>query len=134
MATPVALAKRREDAAGRIAASLLTLDERFGLTVDQDALRGRGRDADQARTRQLETFADTLEQVVMLTTPEDVPETATPLVIDGVKPEHLEALAAAGITSLDDLRDASDEMILAVKGIGPATLERIRAHFAELDA
>lgn len=130
MASPQALAITREAAAGRIDAALLTLAERFDLSVDAAAISGRGKDPDIARTRQMEAFADVLEQVVMLTTPADVPETATPLVIDGVEQRHIEALAAAGITTLEHMRNASDEDLQAVKGIGPATIQRIRSHLA----
>jgi hypothetical protein len=40
-------------------------------------------------------------------------------------------LRYAGIASFDDLEDASDEELLAIKGIGPAKLKRLREFQAE---
>ena len=37
-----------------------------------------------------------------------------------------EALAAAGYTSVEEVRDADDETLLAVEGIGKATLAKVR--------
>jgi hypothetical protein len=42
-------------------------------------------------------------------------------------PEQRESLAAAGVESLADVRDASDEDLLACRGVGDGTLRRLRA-------
>ncbi|OIO39434.1 MAG: transcription termination factor NusA [Candidatus Omnitrophica bacterium CG1_02_49_16] len=47
--------------------------------------------------------------------------------IDGVGPKTAEALVAAGFKTLDDLKNASDETLLAIKGIGKKALEKIRS-------
>lgn len=133
MATTGAIAIRRANATSRLQASLDVLGERFNLSVPPEVLRPPMRDIELGRAIQLDAFAIVLEQVVMATAPGEVEATATPLVIDGVKPEHLDALAAAGITDLDGLRSASDDELLAVKGIGPATVERIRNHLADVE-
>lgn len=44
-----------------------------------------------------------------------------------VKVNSVKALYAAGYRSLDDLRKAEDRGLLKIKGIGPATVRRIRA-------
>lgn len=129
MATRVALAMRREAALGRIEAALAALAARHGVTFDTALLRPSGRhDADMAHTLQLEGMATLTEQIVATTEPAALPETATPLVIDGVEPKHIAALAGQGITTLEQLRAADDDTLLSIPGIGPRALERIRAH------
>ena len=46
--------------------------------------------------------------------------------IEGIGPKTAEALAAAGFKTLDDLRNATEEALLEVKGIGKKTAEKIR--------
>jgi hypothetical protein len=40
-------------------------------------------------------------------------------------------LSAAGFTSVEHVRRASDEELLAVEGVGPATLKRLRADLGQ---
>lgn len=134
MATPRALAIRREAAAGRIDTALLGLANHHAVLIDDDALHGVGRDADLAHTRQLEAFADILEQLISATAFDATPPTVTPLVIDGVEYKHIEALAAHGLTTLEQIRAADDHTLLSVHGIGPATLDRIRDWIGAHDA
>ena len=51
----------------------------------------------------------------------------------GVGKEVAAAMVAAGIASISDVRDATDERLLAIPGIGPRTLERIRAQIATME-
>ena len=46
--------------------------------------------------------------------------------IEGIGPKTAEALTLAGYKTLDDLKNATDEQLLAVKGIGKKALEKIR--------
>lgn len=46
--------------------------------------------------------------------------------IEGIGPKMAEALAEAGFKTLEDLKNATDEQLLAVKGIGKKALEKIR--------
>ena len=46
----------------------------------------------------------------------------------GVNVRIARSLYAAGVRSLDDLRRASDAELLAIRGVGPATVRRLRAH------
>lgn len=45
--------------------------------------------------------------------------------VEGIGPKTAEAMAAAGFKTLEDLKKASREELLAVKGIGEKTLEKI---------
>ena len=51
--------------------------------------------------------------------------------IAGVGPSRAVALVDAGIESVEDVRDAADDELLAVDGIGAATVETIRADLCE---
>ena len=44
-------------------------------------------------------------------------------------PELASALIEAGLTNPRKIRDATDEDLEAIKGIGPATKNRVRAKF-----
>lgn len=48
--------------------------------------------------------------------------------LPGVGPAMAEALWEAGFTSLDAVRNADPEALTGVKGIGPATAEKVLAH------
>ena len=43
-----------------------------------------------------------------------------------IEPRIAEALFAAGFTGTTKVRDASDQELLAVSGVGPAMLEKLR--------
>lgn len=47
--------------------------------------------------------------------------------IDGIGPEVAQRLREADITTLDELREADDDTLLAVDGIGKASLKKIRS-------
>lgn len=49
--------------------------------------------------------------------------------INGIGSEIAIALENAGFNSIEELRDADDERLLAVAGIGRALLKKIREHF-----
>jgi hypothetical protein len=52
----------------------------------------------------------------------------TPLeAITAINSDTRERLEARGVKTKEDLRDMSDEALLALDGIGPGTLQRIRA-------
>jgi large subunit ribosomal protein L24e len=53
------------------------------------------------------------------------------LEIAGVRRPMAEALWEAGFKSLDRLREAGEDELLEVKGIGPATAKKILDHFKE---
>ncbi len=46
--------------------------------------------------------------------------------VEGIGPKTAEALVAAGFKTLEDLKKASDEALLAVKGVGKKMVEKIR--------
>jgi len=46
--------------------------------------------------------------------------------LPGVNREIADAMVNAGLISLDDVRVASDDLLLSISGIGPATLIKIR--------
>jgi hypothetical protein len=50
-------------------------------------------------------------------------------VIPGVGTKSAKAIFEAGIKTCDDLKDAYDEILLAIPGIGPAAIKRIREFF-----
>jgi len=54
--------------------------------------------------------------------------------LDGVGPKTAETLAAAGYRTLEDLKRASAEQLMEIKGIGKKTLEKIIAAVAALSA
>ncbi len=69
-----------------------------------------------------------LESQIMPQTEEGAETEAAPQgleAIDGVGPKTAEALAEAGFKTLEDLKKASKEELLAVKGIGKKTIEKI---------
>jgi hypothetical protein len=51
--------------------------------------------------------------------------------IEGLSATALESLIAADLTSREALAAASDDDLLALDGIGPASVERIRAYINE---
>lgn len=53
------------------------------------------------------------------------------LEVPGVRKPVAEALWEAGYTSLDKLKAAKEEELLEVRGIGPATAQKILEHFQE---
>ena len=58
--------------------------------------------------------------------PADPPKTEV-FTVDGIDTDTMEALREAGFDSAEKIKAASDDELLAVKGIGPATLEKLRA-------
>ena len=46
--------------------------------------------------------------------------------IEGIGPKTAEALIEAGFKTLDDLKNATDEQLLAIKGVGKKAVEKIR--------
>jgi large subunit ribosomal protein L24e len=53
------------------------------------------------------------------------------LQIPGVRKPVAEALWEAGFTSVERLKEAKEEELLEVKGVGPATARKILEHFKE---
>ena len=47
----------------------------------------------------------------------------------GVSAEIAGALWKAGLITVDDIRQADDETLLSIAGIGPVTLEKIKTYF-----
>ena len=50
--------------------------------------------------------------------------------LPGVGPKMAQTLAAAGYATIEDVRAASDEQLLLVRGMGPGTVKKIRAYLA----
>ena len=50
---------------------------------------------------------------------------------DGLKLEHLEELSSKGYSSISDMIDADDSVLLSLNGIGPAKLAKIRSNKQE---
>jgi hypothetical protein len=127
MASPQAIAIKREAAMGRIEAAAGALRGRFALAVPADLLQPAYRDPAEGHAVQMEAVAAVLEQIVAATAPAELPEDASVFAVADVDGKALQALHDAGYTTLDAVRNASDEELLAVRGIGQTTLERIRA-------
>ena len=53
--------------------------------------------------------------------------------IEGIGPKAAEALAKAGFKTSEDLKNATDEQLLAVKGIGKKAVEKIRKAAQRVD-
>jgi hypothetical protein len=58
--------------------------------------------------------------------PPDPASASTDEVIPGVTVAQRDALVAAGFSTPDDIKGATDEQLLAVPGIGPETVKRLR--------
>lgn len=129
MATTGAVAKMRFEAQRRIAASLekLASDQHKIEELRYYGMASRNPEFTQAR--QLEVIAELLEEVSGGTPPEATDDGATD---DGATDEGLsdntaKILNDAGYDSDEAIRNASDEELLAIDGIGPKKLEEIRA-------
>lgn len=64
----------------------------------------------------------------------DLPAGLAALAGDGVGPALLGHLAASGLTTVDAVRDATDDVLLAVPRVSKATLPKIRAAVARAAA
>ena len=76
---------------------------------------------------------DKLEQTLGIETAEEAPEESGLRSIAGVGPKTAQALAEAGYKTTADLKAASEEELLAVKGIGKKTVEKILVALGKTD-
>lgn len=90
-------------------------------------------DAMHARIAELEAKVKAYEESEPSNTdPQRTPsETTEPLKIPSVPSSTIEALVVLGFDTRDKIRQASDQELLAVDGIGAAVLTRIRAFLSE---
>jgi predicted flap endonuclease-1-like 5' DNA nuclease len=151
MAAPAVLRQRRRQALDRADRAANALAEDYPNVLEEMvALRNaRGRDEAHTEVKRVEALAGLLEAVAEATNtevPEGEPE---PVItessasrgdanspgpnggesledINGIGPDLADNLRDAGFNSPDDLRDASDDDLLAVDGLGPGTLKKIR--------
>lgn len=132
MAAPSALRQRkRADLDRAEAAANAIAGENEEVAEKAHALKDvSGRDSMHEETNRITALADLLEAIAVavgVTMPED-PSDGTELEdVDGVNAELAGELRAAGYETPEDLGDASDEELLRIDGIGPATLKKIRA-------
>ena len=100
------------------------------LHADRTAERNRAEAARMATEAQSNPIANALMAVLR---PGSSPSLSpalpqrTATLADTVGQEYADKLAQAGYGDLDAVAQASDEQLLAVEGIGPKTLEKLRA-------
>ncbi len=83
----------------------------------------RGRDPEYRLNEQLEALADVLEEAIQDNVMRDEGDLTS---IKGIDEATAQTLKDAGYETKADLRDADDEELLAISGIGPGTLHKIR--------
>lgn len=125
--------QRSHRAHARILAAAQYLAERHGLPDEYAAMQGAGeryRDPEIRALYEAEALAGFMEQIVtrgMVSSREaqaGVP--AASLEALDISPRARLALIAAGITSAEDARHLSDDDLLSIDGIGPATVAALR--------
>ena len=123
-ATRTAIARNRMQVATR------ALAERYGLAAQVAAIDAAARVPASAReVYQLEATADLLDAIIAAV---NVPAAnATPAselaVLDAVSPGLAKKLVAAGYDNLVSVREATDDDLVAIKGIAKKTVQKIRA-------
>lgn len=128
--------KRHADAMQGIEEKAAVLAEKAGAEEEYETFlqAKRVRDVPTSETLQLEALNELLDKALQAD-----PSLASEVSdngdsgernledVDGIGWELAENLRDAGIDTPDDLRAASDEDLLAIEGIGEATLKKIRA-------
>ncbi len=66
-------------------------------------------------------------ETVDITEKASLKEFASQPAMESVPADKVEALYNEGITSTEDLKEKSEEDLLSIKGVGPATIEKIEA-------
>lgn len=117
-----ARAARHEMAQNRCVAALKALAGQDDPKIEElEGLRARRMPPAVSAMMEMQIMADVLEGLAPANTGASSDYPLSPLDQDLV-----DALVAAGYEKLDGIREASDEELLAVKGIGKAKLQDIR--------
>jgi ERCC4-type nuclease len=125
---PRAIATKRVEAQRDLMAVAASIGEKCNIENATEKVQGpTHRDKQVQSLRQDEALVSFLREVdeALAGSGDASPEEALED-IDGINPEIAEELRSMGFDSPDDLNEASDDELLAVDGIGPARLERIR--------
>lgn len=117
--------RRRATANQRIALATDALAERFGIHAQRDALDAAGTARYERDLYTSEAVADLLEAIVAATAEQAEP--ASEFAAMGVDPSIAEKLIDAGYGDAAAVRAASDDDLLAIKGVGKATVRDLRA-------
>lgn len=120
------LAVRKAQSHDRLMSAMEQLAEKYDARNEyeqvQAASSAPARDPEVKNLLEAEAMADLLESIAADTGAGGGIED-----LDGIGPDITEDLAASGVNTREDLEEASDETLLAVPGIGPARLKKIRA-------
>lgn len=128
------LARRSHAAHGRILAAASYLAERHGLPDEYATLKGAGepyRDPEIKALFEAEALADFLERMVTggIVTAKEADTGVNPMSLEAlnITPMARGALVAAGLNDVPSAAAFTDDDLLSLSGIGPATVRAIRA-------
>lgn len=126
--------QRAHRAHGRILAAAQYLADRHGLPDEYAVMAGAGeryRDPEVKALFEAEALADFLERMVTggMVTMKEAGRGVTTSSLEAldITPSARLALISAGITDVSRAAEFTDEELLAVNGVGPATVRSIRA-------
>lgn len=119
---PRALAKQRADAQAELVSVSASIGEALGIPDVAEKVKGPGaRDPNVAQLRQAQSLVEFLREVEAAVGSKPGLEE-----LDGVGEELADKLREAGIYTADDLIGANEADLLAIDGLGKATLKRIK--------
>lgn len=127
------LAQRAHKAHGRILQAVQYLADRHGLPDEYAALQGAGdryRDPDVRALFESEALADFLERLVTagVVTGKEASQGTEPMSLEAldITPTARLSLIAAGVTDVPLATAFSDDELLSISGVGPATVRALR--------
>jgi predicted DNA-binding helix-hairpin-helix protein len=124
VASRTAVAIRKQLALDEISALAEEIGNQDAVKQLQSAKLRRQKDPDLTNVKVLEISAQIMREFVDRQTPDETPIHES---IEGLQPKTLDALYAHNILTRDDLRKASSALLLSLPGVGPTSLQRMKA-------
>lgn len=131
---PSVKATRTAIAQNRVTVAASAVAERYGLTDQLTAVQTASAvRADVRPLYQMEAVADLLDAIVASegVEAEDASPESELLVLESVNARTARLLTESGYTNVVALREASDDDLVAISGIGAATVRAIRAEIGQ---